>query len=133
VTDLSSSFSACGADEQFDIHACRPSTGGVVLHVVGEVDTSTAPLLLEAARHELEAGAHALVLDLAGVSFCSARGIGTLVEIRRLAAWYGALVRVARPSDKVRRTADLVHAHDVLDGSVPRPGRCTSRRGRTGR
>jgi anti-sigma B factor antagonist len=132
VTDLHSS-SARGAGEQVGIHRRRSSAGGVVLRVVGEVDALTAPLLLEAARHELEAGSRALVLDLAGVSFCSARCIGTLVEIRRLAQGYGATVRITRPSDTVRRIADLVHARDVIDGSAPRPGRCTSRRGRTGR
>ena len=133
VTDLDSSFSARGAAEEFGLYTCRPSSGGVVLHVVGEVDGHTAPLLLDAARHELEAGSRALVLDLAGVSFCSARCIGTLVEIRRLAEGHRAAVRIVRPSEKVRRIADLVHARDVIDGPAPRPGRCTARRGRTGR
>jgi anti-anti-sigma factor len=119
MTDLCSRLSTHGVVEGFDIRTRRPWTGGVVLEVVGEVDGLTAPLLVEAARAELDAGSRPLVLDLAGVSFCSARCVGTLVEVRRLAEGHGARVRIARPSEKVRRAADLVQARDVLDGSTP--------------
>jgi anti-anti-sigma factor len=94
---------------------CRPFAGGVVVEVVGELDVATASSLLDAARSELEAGCRALVLDLAGVSFCCARGVGALTEIRRLAAECGAVARVARASDRVRRTAELVRARDAVD------------------
>jgi anti-anti-sigma factor len=119
MTDLCSPSAARGVVEEFDLRTRRPPVGVAVLEVVGEVDGLTAPLLLEAARNELEAGSRALVLDLAGVSFCSARCLGTLVEVRRLAEEHAATVRVDRPSTKVRRTADLVHAHDVIDGPAP--------------
>lgn len=95
---------------------CRPSAGGVVVEVVGELDVPTASSLLDAACRELEAGCRALVLDLAEVSFCCARGVGALTEIRRLAAECGTDVRVARASDQVRRTAELVRARDAVDG-----------------
>jgi anti-anti-sigma factor len=120
MTDLCSSPSgARGVVEEFQLRTRRPSIGVAVLEVVGEVDGLTSPLVLEAARVALEAGARALVLDLAGVSFCSARCIGTLVEIGRLAEGHGATVRIDRPSGRVRRTADLVHARDIIDGSAP--------------
>ncbi len=119
MTDLCSPFPGRGVVEEFGIHTRRRSTGFVVLEVVGEVDGFTAPLLLEAASNELEAGCRALVLDLAGVSFCSARCIGTLVEVRRLAEGHGATVRIARPSATVLRTANLARARDVIDGSAP--------------
>jgi anti-sigma B factor antagonist len=94
----------------------------VLLEVVGEVDLLTAPRLLEAASVELHAGCRALVLDLAGVGFCSVRGLGTLVEIRRLADRHDARVRVDRVSPTVRRVADLVRAREVVDGPTA-PGR----------
>jgi anti-anti-sigma factor len=92
-----------------------------VIEVVGELDVVTASSLLDAATSELEAGCRALVLDLAAVSFCCARGVGALAEIRRLARAHGAVVRVARASDQVRRTAELVRAHDAVDGPAPHP------------
>jgi anti-anti-sigma factor len=95
---------------------CRRSAGAAEIEAVGELDVVTASSLLDAATSELEAGCRALVLDLAEVSFCCARGIGALTEIRRLAAGHGADVRVARASDRVRRTAELVGVRDVVDG-----------------
>jgi anti-sigma B factor antagonist len=112
--------STSGVVEDFELRTRRCATG-VVLEVVGEVDGFTAPLLLDAARSEFEVGARTLVLDLAGVGFCSVRCLGTLIEIRRLAEGSGATVRIVRPSDKVRRTAELVDAHDVIDSPAP-PG-----------
>ncbi|MDF2977156.1 MAG: hypothetical protein K0S40_1884 [Actinomycetospora sp.] len=91
-----------------------------MIEVVGELDVVTSSSLLDAARSELEAGCRALVLDLAEVSFCCARGVGALTEIRRLATAHGAVVRVARASDRVRRTAELVGAPDVVAGRTTR-------------
>src|ERR671921_86128 len=95
---------------------CRRSAGAAVIEVVGELDVVTSSSLLDVATSELEAGCPALVLDLAGVSFCCARGVGALTEIRRRAAAQGADVGIARASDRVRRTAELVGARDVVDG-----------------
>lgn len=93
----------------------RRSAAGVVLEVVGEVDVLTAPLVLEAARHEIACGARALVLDLAEVSFCSARCLGTIIDVRRLAERHGASACVARASDEVRRIAGLARARELVD------------------
>jgi hypothetical protein len=56
MTDLCSPFATRGVLRGFDIHTRRPSTGHIEMEVVGEVDGLTAPLLLEVARDELEAG-----------------------------------------------------------------------------
>jgi anti-anti-sigma factor len=126
MADPCSPSSAFGLVEDFGIRCRQRSARDVVLEVVGEVDLCTSSLLLEAARSEFEAGCRALVLDLSGVSFCSARCIATLDEVRLLATAYGATARVARPSAKVRRIADLVRAGDLIDGratdSRPTPG-----------
>jgi anti-sigma B factor antagonist len=113
MPDLVSSSSPCDAVPRFTIHPRRGSTGSV-LEVAGEVDLVAAPALLGAASDEFFAGCRALVVDLAGVTFCSARCLGTLLEIRQLAARHGAAVRVTRPSDPVRRVADLTGSRHVL-------------------
>jgi anti-sigma B factor antagonist len=91
-----------------------------MVEVAGEVDVLTAPVLLETARNQLAAGCHTLVLDLASVSFCSARGIGALVELRHLAEQYEAVVRLVHPSEQVLRIADLTHTREVIEGGAPR-------------
>ncbi|MHC1560780.1 STAS domain-containing protein [Actinomycetospora sp. C-140] len=97
------------------------SPDSVVLEVVGDVDLAVASSLLEAAGDELAGGRHVLVLDLAGVSFCSAKGITALIELRQLAHRHGATVRVVRPSRQVCRVASLVRCEDVLhDDSAAR-------------
>lgn len=103
----------------FGVLPRRRQAGTVVLDVVGEVDLLTAPALLEAAQAEFGTGCRSLVLDLSGVDFCSARCIGTLVGIRRLAEGHGATVRLAHPSAAVRRVAGLVGAGDVIEGDLP--------------
>ncbi len=111
--------SAPGSVQEFGVHPRWRSAGVTVVKVAGEVNLLSAPALLEAARNQLAAGCHTLVLDLAGVSFCSARGIGTLVKIRQLAEQYEAVVRLAHPSEQVLRIADLTHTREVIDDAAP--------------
>src|SRR3954453_21026568 len=86
-----------GLGQEFGIRPRLRSVGVAVVEVAGEVDVLTAPVLLETARNQLAAGCHTLVLDLAGVSFCSARGIGALVELGHLAEQHEAVVRLVHP------------------------------------
>ena len=119
MTDACSPSPARSGAPDFGVHPRWRSTDTVVLEVVGEVDLLTASSLLEAARDEFDGGCRSLVLDLAGVSFCSARCIGTLVEIRQLAQGQGATVRFAHPSHEVRRIADRTLFRDVIDADAP--------------
>jgi anti-sigma B factor antagonist len=113
--------SSCPPDAvpRFAIRPRRRATDSVVLEVVGEIDLLATPSLLRAASDEFAGGCRALVLDLAGVTFCSARCLGTLFEIRQLAARHGAAVRVAGASDPVRRVADLTGSRHLLVGETP--------------
>jgi anti-anti-sigma factor len=58
----------------------------VVLRVIGELDTATAPQLLSAADAALASRPAALVLDLAGVNFLASAGLTAMVSIQRQAA-----------------------------------------------
>jgi anti-sigma B factor antagonist len=60
----------------------RPRADAVVCTVIGEVDLATAPLLLERLQQACSDGARHLVVDLSGVTFFAAAGVGVLHEAR---------------------------------------------------
>ncbi|HEY0497028.1 MAG TPA: STAS domain-containing protein [Kutzneria sp.] len=69
------------AERVFDVRqeAVGPAT---VLHVTGEIDTDTAPLLrgyLAVARHDTTAAAP-LIVDLSGVTYMASPGLSVLIE-----------------------------------------------------
>lgn len=122
MADTRSPSGPCGAaQDEAGINRRWESAGTVVLEVVDEVDLVTAPSLLAAVEDEYDRGCRSLVLDLAGVTFCSARGLGTFVEVRQIARGRGATVRFAHPSEAVRRTVVLTRSHGVLDADTPPP------------
>jgi anti-anti-sigma factor len=57
----------------------QPSPSGVVLRVVGSVDSTTAPELQAALLRATEAPAGSVELNLAEVSFMSSAGLRTLL------------------------------------------------------
>lgn len=87
----------------------------VVLVVSGELDLATVPLLAAAMAGVLREGARPhVVLDLAGLDFMDAAGLGCITRTeRRLSTRGGALV-VRGPSPPARRLLELCD----LDGLV---------------
>lgn len=64
-----------------------------VLRLVGEIDLSSAHLLVEAIDEAIEGGATTIVLDFAGVTFVNSTGLGTMVAAtKRLRGEGGDLV-----------------------------------------
>ncbi|NNN37787.1 STAS domain-containing protein [Streptomyces sp. S3(2020)] len=64
-------------------------TGGehgdwAVLHVSGELDLVTSPVLRQRVHDVVAEGRHRLVLDLSEVFFCDSSGVGVLIASRRL-------------------------------------------------
>jgi anti-anti-sigma factor len=55
-----------------------------VLHVTGEMDLGTSPMLRQRVHEAVAEGRRSLVLDLSGVVFCDSSGVGVLVATRRL-------------------------------------------------
>jgi anti-sigma B factor antagonist len=88
----------------------------VVLTATGEVDISTIEFLAEHARHALGLVAvpRAVVIDLAGVRFLSAAGVGVLVVAHRRCARRGVPFLVAAPNRCVLRTLEACDALSVL-------------------
>ena len=75
--------------------------------VAGELDVATCPEL-EAALHPILARADSLLLDLGGVSFLDAAGVGTLLTIQVAARAQGKSFRLISAHQNVRRVLDLL-------------------------
>ncbi|MGW0608825.1 STAS domain-containing protein [Streptomyces sp. NPDC002644] len=95
----------------------RPAPGhehapAVRLLLDGELDRDTAATLREdLAVLAARSSAHAVTLDLSGVTFCDLASLYTLLSVRRTMPLLGVEVRLAEPSAAVRtaaRRADLV-------------------------
>ena len=82
-----------------------PSSAGevIVLRVAGEVDLSTVPVLQAALADSVARGPCHLVVDLAGLTFCSARGLTLLVGAGRTAGGQGTGYAVTGASGLVIR------------------------------
>ena len=82
--------------------------------VAGEVDVSTVPRLRSALVGILEEGNADAVVDLGGVEFIDASGIGVLVWAARMAEDRGGRLTLRNPSPAVRLVLNLLE----LDGSL---------------
>lgn len=86
-----------------------------VVVVAGEVDVETSPKLAGTIRQVLRTAPARVVVDMGGVEFIDASGIGVLLAAADAARHNGAAVVVRRPSKSVRRVMDLLQ----LDGALP--------------
>ena len=78
-----------------------PAGEVLVLRVVGEVDLLTIDVLQGALTSSLARGPCHLMVDLAELTFCSARGMGLLVQAGRTAAEQGTGYSVTAASHQV--------------------------------
>jgi len=72
-----------------------------VVHVAGEIDVYTAPLLREHLDEHISAGCHDLVVDLAGVSFMASTGLGVLVGRLKLVRAANGTLRLVCSSERI--------------------------------
>jgi anti-anti-sigma factor len=84
-----------------------------VLH--GELDIATAPELVELLARVRHHG-HAVVLDLAEITFMDSTGLTTLMDAYRQAQRDGWSFAVRRPSPPVRRVFELAGVERLLEG-----------------
>ena len=92
----------------------------LVLRVGGELDIATAPVLAAAAAAALDAAPH-VRLDLGGITFVDAAGLGALVTGRRYAAERGAVLEFAAAAEPVLRLFALTGLAEALPATVPAP------------
>ncbi|QNP63824.1 STAS domain-containing protein [Streptomyces genisteinicus] len=76
-----------------------------VLHVSGELDLVSSPVVRQRVHDAVAAGDRDVVLDLSGVHFCDSSGVGVLVAARRLMRSCRGRLRLVLP------------AHGAEDGS----------------
>ncbi|WP_440558049.1 STAS domain-containing protein [Streptomyces sp. SCPE 10] len=82
-----------------------------VLHVRGELDLMTSPVLRQRVHDVVADGHHSLVVDLSDVFFCDSSGVGVLVAARRLIRSCQGRLRLVLPD---RGADDGSHVNRVL-------------------
>jgi anti-anti-sigma factor len=97
-----------------------------VLEVAGELDIATAPQLSTAINTIRGTGQHRIVLDLAGLDFCDAAGLGAQVAAQQRCAAAGGWITLARPRARMRWLLAIAGLADVLScrPSVAQPCGC---------
>ena len=85
-----------------------------VVTVAGEIDASTAAPLLAEFDALIEAGGAYVVVDMSAVSFCGSTGLTVLIVTHKRLAADGGWLRVAAPTQQVRKAIELTGLNDVV-------------------
>ncbi|MFJ6722450.1 MULTISPECIES: STAS domain-containing protein [unclassified Streptomyces] len=89
-------------------------TGATVCRLVGDLDLDTLDPTRSLLEEALHRGAPALVVDLAGVTFCDSSGLNLLLQIRSAAQKAGVTTRLASAPEQVARLLDITGASAVF-------------------
>lgn len=87
----------------FEVHA-----DGDVVYVAGEVDVMSVEQLRLVLHRAIEGATSGVTVDLSGVRFIDAAGVGVLVEARNRAVARGKRLAVRRPSRVVLRILEVL-------------------------
>jgi anti-sigma B factor antagonist len=120
------------------IRTDRGTKPWLVVALVGEIDTSTTPVLRARLTNLIEAGHHHLVLDMAAVAFWDSAGMAVVVHIwKQLRARTGMLIVAGLGEVTVRAwhitglnrlipsyatVAEALQAHSGADGPLKTQG-----------
>ena len=100
------------------VNGSHDGGAGAEVSVAGDVDLETAPRLSDVLAEAIGSRSGDLTVDLAGVEFIDAAGIGVLVSAANQVRTSGARLVVRSPSPAVRRVLDA----GELDGVLPHRG-----------
>jgi anti-sigma B factor antagonist len=81
----------------------------------GEIDIATAPAIRRLLMAAISGGDIRLAVDMSGVAFIGAAGIGVLIAAANQAREAGGSLSLLAPSPQVRWLLDICH----LDGILP--------------
>ena len=95
-----------------------PASATVVLD--GEIDIATAPAIRRFLLAAISGGDVDLAVDVSGVTFLGAAGIGVLVAAANRARAAGGGLSLLAPSRPVRRLLDVLQLDAILP-AAPRP------------
>ena len=80
----------------------------------GEIDIATCPAIRRFLMAAISGGDVHLAVDMSGVAFIDAAGIGVLVAAANRAREAGGDLSLLAPSRQVRRLLDLLHLDAIL-------------------
>jgi anti-anti-sigma factor len=104
------------AEDRADMElSVRHRSTHTIVRLGGEIDIASAPGLRERLFGLLQPGMGLVILDLSGVSFCDASGLGVLVGSHHRATRLGVTLRLTAPRPRIAR---LLHIHG-LDRTLP--------------
>jgi anti-sigma B factor antagonist len=95
-----------------------------VVHVEGEIDVYTAPVLREALDRHIAAGRRDLVVDLEGVGFMDSTALGVLVGRLKLVRAQSGSLRLVSSQERILKVFTITgldkvfEIHRGLDGAL---------------
>jgi anti-anti-sigma factor len=108
-----------GSQDDVELSVFHGSTHTLV-RLRGEIDIATAPGLRERLFGLLRRGSGLVILDLSGVPFCDASGLGTLVGSHRHATMLGVTLRLTALRPRVARLV-YINGMDRVLSVYPAP------------
>ena len=98
-----------------DLSIASESRGGVtVVHVGGEIDVYTAPMLREHLDEHISHGRHRLVVDLEDVPFMDSTGLGVLVGRLKLVRVNDGTLRLVCSSERILKVFSITGLDKVF-------------------
>jgi anti-sigma B factor antagonist len=85
-----------------------------VVHVGGEIDVYTAPVLREHLDEHIMQGRHQLVVDLGDVSFMDSTGLGVLVGRLKLVRVKNGTLRLVCSSERILKVFSITGLDKVF-------------------
>ena len=95
--------------------SCRISqTGQATVIFAGELDTAPADQAYEYVREAIDAHGGQVLLDMAGLSFCDASGLGALARMSRHAGQAGSSLHLVAPPPRLMKIIRMTGLEDKL-------------------
>ena len=89
-------------------------TGPTTITFAGKLDTASADQAYEYVRDAIDAHGGQILLDMAGLSFCDARGLGALARMSRDARQAGASLHLVAAPPRLRKIIRITGLEDEL-------------------
>jgi anti-sigma B factor antagonist len=102
--------------QQVDLSITRADHGDqTVVHLGGEIDVYTAPLVREKLDEQIMGGRTKLVVDLTDVTFLDSTGLGVLVGRLKLARTRGGSMSLVGRDDRVLKVFSITGLDKVFE------------------
>jgi anti-sigma B factor antagonist len=105
-----------------DLSVSSSEQGAVtIVHVAGEIDVYTAPLLREVLDKQIAAGRNDLVVDLEKVTFMDSTGLGVLVGRLKLVRGQNGSLRIVSAQERILKVFKITgldkvfHIHPTVE------------------